>query len=82
MSSANAVVKAFNLPFKITVDEILDFFYGYRIIPDSITLRYNDKGLPAGDAVIAFETVVEAIAAVRELNEKPIGKRNVKLSLI
>ncbi|XP_051878847.1 RNA-binding protein 12-like isoform X2 [Pristis pectinata] len=82
MSSGNAVVKAFNLPFKISVDEILDFFYGYRVIPDSVTVRYNDKGLPAGDAVIAFETVDEAMAAVRELNEKPIGKRNVKLSLL
>ncbi|XP_078253312.1 RNA binding motif protein 12Bb [Rhinoraja longicauda] len=82
MSSAKAVVKAFNLPFKISVDEILDFFYGYRVIPDSVTVQYNDKGLPAGDAVIAFETVDEAMAAVRELNEKPIGKRNVKLSLI
>ncbi|XP_067835445.1 RNA-binding protein 12-like [Heptranchias perlo] len=82
MSSGMAVVKAFNLPFKISVDEILDFFYGYRVIPDSVTVRYNDKGLPAGDAVITFETVDEAMAAVRELNEKPIGKRNVKLSLL
>ncbi|XP_069778012.1 RNA-binding protein 12-like [Narcine bancroftii] len=82
MSSGNAVVKAFNLPIKISVDEILDFFYGYRVIPNSVTVRYNDKGLPAGDAVIAFETVDEAVAAVRELNEKPIGKRNVRLSLL
>ncbi|XP_067887706.1 RNA binding motif protein 12Bb [Heterodontus francisci] len=82
MSSGMAVVKAFNLPYKISVDEILDFFYGYRVIPESVTVRYNDKGLPAGDAVITFETVDEAMAAVRELNEKPIGKRNVKLSLL
>ncbi|XP_041045434.1 RNA-binding protein 12-like [Carcharodon carcharias] len=82
MSNGMAVVKAFNLPFKISVDEILDFFYGYRVIPESVTVRYNEKGLPAGDAVITFETVDEAMAAVRELNEKPIGKRNVKLSLL
>ncbi|XP_038664966.1 RNA-binding protein 12-like isoform X1 [Scyliorhinus canicula] len=82
MSNGMAVVKACNLPFKFSVDEILDFFYGYRVIPESVTVRYNEKGLPAGDAVIAFETVAEAMAAVRELNEKPIGKRNVKLSLL
>uniref|UniRef100_UPI00398F88A0 RNA-binding protein 12-like n=1 Tax=Pristiophorus japonicus TaxID=55135 RepID=UPI00398F88A0 len=82
VSSGMAVVKAFNLPFKISVDEILDFFYGYRVVPESVSVRYNDKGLPAGDAVITFETVDEAMAAVRELNEKPIGKRNVKLSLL
>ncbi|XP_072900810.1 RNA-binding protein 12-like [Hemitrygon akajei] len=82
MSSGNALVKAFNLPFTISVNEILDFFYGYRVIPDSVTVRYNDRGLPAGDAVIAFETVDEAVAAVRELNEKPIGQRNVKLTLL
>ncbi|XP_078072115.1 RNA-binding protein 12-like [Mustelus asterias] len=82
ISNGTAVVKACNLPFKFSVDEILDFFYGYRVIPESVTVRYNEKGLPAGDAVITFETVDEAMAAVRELNEKPIGKRNVKLSLL
>ncbi|XP_072324128.1 RNA-binding protein 12B-like isoform X2 [Scyliorhinus torazame] len=82
MSNGMAVVKACNLPFKFSVDEILDFFYGYRVIPESVTVRYNEKGLPAGDAVITFETIDEAMAAVRELNEKPIGKRNVKLSLL
>ncbi|XP_043544002.1 RNA-binding protein 12-like [Chiloscyllium plagiosum] len=82
VASGMAVVKAFNLPFKISVDEILDFFYGYRVIQESVIVRYNKRGFPAGDAIITFETVDEAMAAVRELNDKPIGKRNVKLSLL
>uniref|UniRef100_A0A4W3ITF6 RNA binding motif protein 12Bb n=1 Tax=Callorhinchus milii TaxID=7868 RepID=A0A4W3ITF6_CALMI len=55
------------------------FDSGYQ---DAVTIRFNDNGLPAGDAVIAFETVDEAMAAVQDLNEKPIGKRKVKLSML
>lgn len=30
-------IKIMNLPFKANVNEILDFFHGYRIIPDSVS---------------------------------------------
>ncbi|XP_069076569.1 RNA-binding protein 12B [Pleurodeles waltl] len=71
-----------NVPYTVTVNEILDFFYGYRVIPDSVTIAYTKQGLPTGIAILAVESYEEAIAAIRELNERPIGPRKVSLSLL
>lgn len=71
-----------NLPFKATPNEILDFFYGYRVIPESVSVQYNEQGLPSGDAIVAMTNYEEAMAAINELNDRPIGPRKVKLSLL
>ncbi|NXY48573.1 RB12B protein, partial [Ceuthmochares aereus] len=71
-----------NLPFKATPNEILDFFYGYRVIPESVCVQYNEQGLPSGDAIVAMTNYEEAMAAINELNDRPIGPRKVKLSLL
>ncbi|XP_029447527.1 RNA-binding protein 12B [Rhinatrema bivittatum] len=81
-SGGPAVIQLKNMPFTTTVNEILDFFYGYRVIPDSVSIRYNESGLPTGIATVAIENHDEAIAAVTELNDRPVGPRKVKLSLI
>lgn len=71
-----------NVPYTVTVNEILDFFYGYRVLPDSVTIAYTKQGLPTGVAILAVESYKEAIAAIRELNERPIGPRKVNVSLL
>ncbi|XP_030072399.1 RNA-binding protein 12B [Microcaecilia unicolor] len=81
-SGGPAVIQLKNMPFTTTVNEILDFFYGYRVIPDSVSIRYNEGGLPTGIATVAIENYNEAMAAVAELNDRPVGPRKVKLSLI
>ncbi|XP_010222819.1 PREDICTED: RNA-binding protein 12B [Tinamus guttatus] len=75
-------VRLKNLPFKATPNEILDFFYGYRVIPESVSIQYNEQGLPSGDAIVAMTNYEEAMAAINELNDRPIGPRKVKLSLL
>lgn len=75
------VIRIQNMPFTVSVDEILDFFYGYQLIPGSVCLKYSDKGMPTGEALVAFESRDEAMAAVVELNDRPIGARKVKLAL-
>ncbi|KAF7645391.1 hypothetical protein LDENG_00205140 [Lucifuga dentata] len=75
------VVKLQNMPFTVTVDEILDFFYGYQVLPGSVCLQFSDKGLPTGEAMVAFQSHEEATAAVMDLNDRPIGARKVKISL-
>ncbi|XP_043946077.1 RNA-binding protein 12-like isoform X1 [Protopterus annectens] len=79
--TAPAVVKVQNMPFTVTVDEIMDFFYGYQLIPGSVCLKFSEKGLPTGEAMVAFESRDEATAAVVDLNDRPIGSRKVKLVL-
>ncbi|KAG9473823.1 hypothetical protein GDO78_004237 [Eleutherodactylus coqui] len=75
------VIRIQNMPFTVTVDEILDFFYGYQLIPGSVCLKYSEKGLPTGEAMVAFESRDEATAAVVDLNDRPMGSRKVKLVL-
>ncbi|KAF5917827.1 hypothetical protein HPG69_009980 [Diceros bicornis minor] len=69
------VIKVQNMPFTVSIDEILDFFYGYQVIPGSVCLKYNEKGMPTGEAMVAFESRDEATAAVIDLNDRPIGSR-------
>ncbi|XP_072237674.1 copine-1 isoform X1 [Leuresthes tenuis] len=75
------IVKLQNMPFTVTVDEIMDFFYGYQVLPGSVCLQFNEKGLPTGEAMVAFQNHEEATAAVMDLNDRPIGARKVKISL-
>lgn len=75
------IVKLQNMPFTVTVDEIMDFFYGYQVLPGSVCLQFNEKGLPTGEAMVAFQSHEEATAAVMDLNDRPIGARKVKISL-
>ncbi|XP_012499115.1 PREDICTED: RNA-binding protein 12B [Propithecus coquereli] len=75
-------IKIMNLPFKANVNEILDFFHGYRVIPDSVSIQYNEQGLPTGEAVVAMVNYNEAMAAIKDLNDRPVGPRKVKLILL
>lgn len=75
------IVKIQNMPFTVTVDEILDFFYGYQVLPGSVCLQFSEKGLPTGEAMVAFQSHEEATSAVMDLNDRPIGARKVKIIL-
>ena len=76
---AGCVVGIRNLPSTVTADEILDFFYGFRIIPESIRIHYLAPGRSSGDAVVTFIDEKEARIAMQQLNHKPVGRRNVQL---
>ncbi|XP_045082152.1 RNA-binding protein 12B-like isoform X2 [Coregonus clupeaformis] len=71
-----------NLPSTIRIDEIYDFCYGYRVIPGSVSLQYDNKGIPKGSATVVFESRLEALTAVEELSGRPIGSRKVKLVFV
>lgn len=75
-------IKIMNLPFKANVNEILDFFHGYRVIPDSVRIQYTEQGLPTGEAVVAMMNYNEAMAAIKDLNDRPVGPRKVRLLLL
>ncbi|XP_010882721.2 RNA-binding protein 12B isoform X1 [Esox lucius] len=75
-------LKLVNLPSTIKIDEIYDFCYGYRVIPGSVSLQYNNKGIPKGSATVVFESRQEALTAVGELNGRPIGSKKVKLDFV
>ncbi|XP_069587722.1 RNA-binding protein 12B-B-like [Ranitomeya imitator] len=79
--SSGAIIRMRNLPYTITNEEILNFFYGYNIIPDSIDVKFNRKGMSTGHATVCSPSYEEALTAVKELSDRPIGSRNILLSL-
>lgn len=79
---APTCVQLLNLPFQIRSEEIYDFCYGYRIIPGSVSLQYDQSGKPKGSATLVFESRREALTAVEELGGRPIGQRKIKLLLV
>ncbi|XP_058524783.1 RNA-binding protein 12B [Ochotona princeps] len=81
-SSRGTPIKIMNLPFKANVNEILDFFHGYRVITDSVSIQYNEQGLPTGEAIVTMINYNEAMAAIKDLNDRPVGPRKVKLMLL
>ena len=68
-----------NLPFKVQLEDIMQFFRGYRAIQDSVRLRYSKDGKPMGDAMVSFSNPNEAQRAVKELNRKQIFGRQIFL---
>ncbi|XP_072267014.1 RNA-binding protein 12B [Pyxicephalus adspersus] len=78
---AGAIVRMKNLPYKATMEEILDFFYGYNVTHESVKVKFTKDGMATGLATVYFENYDEAMAAVNELNERPIGTRKILLSL-
>lgn len=76
------LVRLNNLPFQIRTEEIYDFCYGYRLIPGSVSLQYEQNGKPTGSATAAFESHQEAMIAMAELSGRPIGSRKVQLLLV
>ncbi|XP_055758969.1 RNA-binding protein 12B-A-like [Salvelinus fontinalis] len=75
-------LKLVNLPSTIRIDEIYDFCYGYSVIPGSVSLQYDNKGIPKGSATVVFGSRLEALTAVEELSERPIGNKKVKLVFV
>ncbi|XP_007436819.1 RNA-binding protein 12B [Python bivittatus] len=80
-SDCVTLIKLKNIPFRASPNEILDFFHGYKIIPESLSVQHNEYGMSSGEAIIALVNYKEAEAAINELNDRPIGQRKVRLSL-
>lgn len=76
------LIKMKNIPFRAAPNEILDFFHGYKIIPESVSIHKNEYGMPSGEATLALMNYDEALAAVNELNDRPFGHRKVRLTLV
>lgn len=75
-------VKLVNLPLQIRSEEIYDFCYGYRIIPGSVSLQFDQSGNPKGSATVVFQSRQEALTAIRELSGRPIGPRKIELIFV
>ncbi|KOB70470.1 RNA-binding protein [Operophtera brumata] len=76
------VVGVENVPFRATIDEILQFFSEFELTQDDVIRRYNEFGQPTGDARVAFRTPFDAQRAVKTRHMDTIQQRRISLSII
>jgi len=75
------LVRMRGLPFTVKKEEILMFFNGYDVVPDSVIIGEMSNGKKTGEGVILFKNEEEAARAVNEKNGDNLGKRWIELYL-
>ncbi|XP_072426316.1 epithelial splicing regulatory protein 1-like isoform X4 [Chiloscyllium punctatum] len=75
------IVRMQGLAYNTGVKEILNFFQGYQIPPESVLIMSNLYG-QSGDAFVIFPSLDAAKQAVVEKNHQHIGSRYVELYLL
>ena len=72
-------VKMRGLPYRISTHDIVDFFRGFDILPQSVQLGMTPDGRPSGEAWATFGSPEEARRAVVEKNRQHLGSRYVEI---
>jgi len=75
---AEAVVKMRGLPYKITRNDILEFFNGLSVPLNGVHLMYNEREQPTGEAYVEFSSPEDRERAMLK-DRQHIGGRYVEL---
>ncbi|KZC08261.1 PREDICTED: uncharacterized protein LOC107186650 [Dufourea novaeangliae] len=70
-----------NVPFKADINEIIEFFGDFDVKRENVIRRYNERGMPTGDARVAFLSPNEAQRALRELKHCKMRDRTIYMKL-
>ena len=70
-----------NVPFKADINEIIEFFGDFDVKRENVIRRYNERGMPTGDARVAFASPSEAQRALRELKHCKMRDRTIYMKL-
>jgi heterogeneous nuclear ribonucleoprotein F/H len=66
------------LPFSSTKEDIVKFFEGHKIIPDTVVLTYRGDGRATGEGYVGFESPDHARDAMN-LHRNSMGSRYIEL---
>ncbi|KAJ8687558.1 hypothetical protein QAD02_023352 [Eretmocerus hayati] len=75
------VISLENVPFKANMEEIIEFFRDFNVSREHVIRRYNDNGMPTGDARVAFESPAEAQRALRDLRSRKMRDRTIYMKI-
>jgi RNA recognition motif-containing protein len=75
-------VKMRGLPWRVTYDEVAEFFKDFKMVEKSIVLGIGPDGRKDGYGVCLFQDETECQAAVSQMNEQHIGQRYIRLGAI
>ena len=68
-------------PWKVSEEDVIEFFDGYKLVPDSIKIERDEEndGRITGWGAALFETEDEAARAIEERQKECIGSRWIML---
>merc|ERR1719446_1553998 len=75
---ADAVVKMRGLPYKVTRNDILDFFSGLSVPLNGVHLMFNEREQPTGEAYVEFSSPDDRERAMTK-DRQHMGGRYVEL---
>ena len=75
---ADAVLKMRGLPYKVTRNDILDFFQGLSVPLNGVHLMFNEREQPTGEAYVEFSSPDDRERAMTK-DRQHIGGRYVEL---
>ncbi|CAB3245988.1 unnamed protein product [Arctia plantaginis] len=76
------VVSMENVPFRASIDDIMNFFSEFELTQDDVIRRYNERGQATGDARVAFRTPFDAQRAVKTRHMDMIHDRRISLCVL
>jgi RNA recognition motif-containing protein len=76
------IISMENVPYKASVEDIIEFFPGFNIQPCDVMRRYNDNGQPTGDARVCFKNPNDAQQAFKMRRNSSMLGRVVRLNVI
>jgi len=74
-------VRMRGLPYHVGPNEVVQFFTGYQVMPESVRMGQNQSGRANGEAWVVFSSPAEAQRAVAEKNREMMGTRYIELFL-
>lgn len=81
MRYRNRLILLSNISYDASRENILDLVSNYSPLENTLKIRHDDMGKPAGDAVIAFESSEDANQAVNMLDGSRYMGANVRATL-
>merc|ERR1719424_582160 len=75
---ADAVLKMRGLPYKVTRNDILDFFTGLSVPLNGVHLMFNEREQPTGEAYVEFASPDDRERAMAK-DRQHMGGRYVEL---
>jgi len=81
-SNDGSTVRVRGLPFKVTEQEVKEFFQSFKFIPTSVQIDKDTSGRSSGEGWITFLGPDEARRAVRERNRQYLQNRYLELSIL
>ena len=72
-------MKLRGFPWSVTDEDVVNFFDGYKLIPDSVKIERGDDDRITGFGAVVFETEEEAQRAMDERQKESMGSRWIQI---